>query len=248
MPFSVFQLKKIIAGGSMLLILLFFSNKIQAYDFIDWYHGSLDYDLIIEDLIDEEKPLILYFHTDWGKWSKKMDNDYLASYEVELFLSDLEKIEVNPDGGKADKALCDKYGVTEFPSLLVSIPSLNEKAHSVYPFYKGTDLSIDKFIAIIKEKIVTQYNKKGETLYKKKQYEEAIKYYEMTIEFDSENVYAFYGKGVAFHALGNEKQDVDLLEKAEKNYRSALQIDRNHQQSKLELNKVLKAISALSNQ
>ena len=229
---SIVSKKSIILVSIFLLGGLFVCDDILAYDFTDWYHGASGYEDALEEVIDAEKPLILYFHSESSKWCKKLDSEYLASYEVDQFLSNIPKVEISSSEEASEKALYDKYGVTGVPAFFVLMPSMDSKpAKSISPFIKGKHNTTDEFVDAIKRRIIYKYNNKGYSLFKNKQYEEALKYYEMTLNFDSENVYAYYAMGLVFHTIGYNQKDPDLFEKAEENYSKALEIDPNHEES-----------------
>jgi tetratricopeptide (TPR) repeat protein len=164
---SIVSKKTIISVGILLLGSLFVCGDILAYDFTDWYHGASGYEDALDEVIGEEKPLILYFHSESCNWCKKLDSEYLASYEVDQFLSNIPKVEISSS-------------------------------------------------------------------------EEALKYYEMSLSFDSENVYAYYAMGLVYHTIGYNKNDSDLLEKAQENYSKALEIDPKHEESRKGLDNLRK--------
>jgi len=229
---SIVSKKTITLISIFLLGGLFVCSDILAYDFTDWYHGASGYEDALDEVIGEEKPLILYFHSESCNWCKKLDSEYLASYEVDQFLSNIPKVEISSSEEAPEKALYDKYGVTGVPSFFVLIPSMDSKpAKSISPFMKGKHKTTDEFISAIKERITYKYNNKGYSLFKNKQYEEGLKYYEMTLKFDPENVYAYYAMGLVYHTIGYNQKDSDLLEKAKENYSKALEIDPNHEES-----------------
>jgi len=234
-----------IIQGLILFIVLFIPHRILAYDFSDWAHGASGYNDAIEEAKNEEKPLVLYFHTKWCKWSKKMNKNYLASYEVEDFLDNIPKVEIDPDKGSDEKALTKKYSVTGYPSFLVFVPSIDSNVQRIYPLRKGTDWTTDEFINAIKAKLVRLYNNKGYSCYQKQRYEAAIKYYDMAISFDPEDAYAYYGKGIVHHTVAYKNQDTRLLEEAETNYLKALEIDPGHIGSKKELERLHKSMEKM---
>lgn len=246
MKIRVVSLKNGIICGVSLFVVLFTPNRILAYDFSGWSHGASGYNDVIQEAKNEDKPLILYFHTEWCKWSKKMNNNYLASNNVKDFLRGIPKMEINPDKGADEKALSKKYNVTGYPSFLVSVPSVDSKTARLYPFKKGTDWTTVEFINAIRTKLVNLYNKKGYLCYKRKQYKEAINYYEMAISFDPENTYAYYGKGIVHHTVAYKNQDTRLLEEAETNYLKALKIDPSHPGSKKELERLRRTMEKMS--
>ena len=245
MKIRVVSLKNGIICGVFLFIVLFIPNRILAYDFSGWSHGASGYNDAIQEAKNEDKPLILYFHTEWCKWSKKMNNNYLASYNVGDFLRDIPKVEINPNKGADEKALSGKYNVTGYPSFFVFVLSVDSKTERLYPFKKGTDWTTDEFINAIRAKLVNLYNKKGYSCYQRKQHQKAIKYYEMAISFDPENAYAYYGKGIVHHTVAYKNQDTRLLEEAETNYLKALGIDPSHSGSKRELERLRKAMEKM---
>lgn len=214
------------------------ATTVRAYEFSDWEHGASGYNRAVAKAQEEEKPLIVYFRTSWCRWCKKMNNDYLASREVEHYLSTLAKVEINTDKGADEKALCNQYGVKGYPSFIVVIPSFNSKAKKIYPFLKSGNMTTGEFVQSIKNHIAYQYNNKGYLCVKNKEYESAMKYYKMTLDFDPENAYAYYGLGMSYHSIAYNKKDRELLKKAEENYLRALEIDPKHQESKKELEKL----------
>ena len=229
---SIVSKKTIILISIFLLGGLFVCGDILAYDFSDWYHGASGYEDALDEVIGEEKPLILYFHSESCKWCKKLDNEYLASYEVDQFISNIPKVEISSAEEAPEKVLYDKYGVSGVPSFFVLIPSMDSKpAKSIFPFKKGNHMTPDEFISAIKKRITNKYNNKGYSLFKNKQYEETLKYYKMTLNFDPENVYAYYAMGLVYHTISYNQKNSDLLENAKENYSKALKIDPNHEES-----------------
>ena len=238
--------RKIVLRLMVLLGLLLLPNNLLAYSFSGWYHGASGHGDAIEEAINEQKPCVVYFHAEWCKWCKKMNSEYLASYELRQLLSDIPRVEINPDKGPTEKALLKKYGVKGVPSFFVFIPGLNSTpGRKIHPFGKSKNWTSDNFLQAIRTKLVNEYNKKGYSYYKSKKYEEAINYYEMSIDYDPENVYAYYGMGLAYHSIAYEEKDTELLEEAEYNYSKALEADPNHEPSKRALQRLHRAMEKM---
>lgn len=191
----------------------------------DWYHGSAGYERAYQEALAEEKPLILYFHTEWCKWSKKMDREYIDSYEVSRFLSGIPKAEINPEEGTPEETITKKHGVTGYPKFLVLVPSFGTRAKSLYPFRKGEDWTASEFVEKIKRSIASAYNNEGHSRLKRGSYNKAVDYFEKTLSCDPENSYAYYGIGHCYYHMGYRNRDIELLEKANVNYEKALEID-----------------------
>ena len=241
MQTRVVSLNKGIIGGVFLFVALVLPNIILAYDSYGWSHGASGYHDAMQEAKNEGKPLILYFNVDWCKWCKRMNNNYLDSYTVDDFLQDIPKVEINPEKGTDEESLARKYNVTGYPTFLVSVPSADSNEVRIYPFKKGTDWTTDEFIDAIRAKLVNIYNKKGYSCFQRKQYEDAIKYYEKAIRFDPEDAYAYYGKGIVHHTVAYRNRDTGLLEEAETDYLKALERDPSHSGSKKELEKLRRA-------
>jgi tetratricopeptide (TPR) repeat protein len=239
--------KNITVGLVLWVAIWFVPNKSLAYYFPGWYHGASGHYIALREAIDEEKPLIVYFHTDTCKWSKRLNSDYLATSKVYQFLSDISRVEINPEKGALEKDLSEKYGVKGFPSFFAYVPALGRSAgERIHPFRKDNNWSVDEFIDAISKKLGNQYIHKGHSCFTKKKYIEAIRYFEMAINYTPEDPYAYYGIGMAYNNLAYEKKETELLKKAQSYYSKALSIDPNHKGSKEELERLKKAIEKLA--
>lgn len=245
MKIRIISYKNYAIYGVFLFVVLLSPDRLLANDFYGWHHGASGYSDAIQEAEYEEKPLVIYFHTDWCKWSEKMSDNYLASYEVNDFLNNIPKVEINPDKGKDERALTNKYRVTGYPWFMISFPSLGSIKKSVNPYKNGTEWTTAQFLSAVRAKIVNVYNKKGYSCYQRKQYEEAIKYYEMALSFDPDDAYAYYGKGTVHYALGYENGDISLLEEAETDLLNALEIDPNNSGIEKELGRLRKTMEKM---
>ena len=100
------------------------------------------------------------------------------------------------------------------------------------------DWTTDKFIDVVRKNILAVYNKKGHACYQKKQYDEAIEYYEMAIAIDPDDAYAYYGKGIVHYTVAYQDRNTALLEEAEEDFLTALDVDPNHAESKKQLKRL----------
>jgi tetratricopeptide (TPR) repeat protein len=222
------------------LTVLVITGSAYSYDFADWGSGADGHDLALLDAEDEEKPVVLYFHSETCKWSKKMTNTYLAHYEIEGFLIQIPKAQMKPDEGTREEEIANKYDVKEYPTLLILIPSFNSKPDRLHPFSKDHTMTIGEFLKALKEKIAYQYNQRGYKSFEKKRYEEALKYLQMSLDFDSENAYTYYALGMVYHSTGTINDDPEMIKTAEEHYVKALKYDPKHKESRTELEKLRK--------
>lgn len=228
-----------------LLTGLVVTDPASSYDFADWGSGVDGYEIALLDAEEEEKPLILYFHTDTCEWSKKMTSTYLAHYEIEEFLINIPKAQIDPDKGDLEEGIANKYGVKEYPTFIILIPALKSEPQRIHPFFKDHNMTIEEFLKALKQKIAYQYNQKGYDSFKKNRYEEALKYLQMSLDFDPENAYTYYAMGMVYHSTGATKNDPTIMKTAEENYVKALRYDPKHKESRVELEKIRKYIEAM---
>ncbi len=246
MRINTLSLKKNSIFLLLLFVLLLFPCTTFAYDFNGWYHGASDYQEVVDEATNEEKPLILYFHTEKCRWSIKMNNDYLAANEVEHFINTIPKVEINPGKGPNEKKISEEYGVKGFPSFFVYFPAFNSKpGKKVHPFRKNTDLTINKFLEAIKVEITHQYNNQGYLYFKKKKYDDALRYLDMAINYNQNNDYSYYLKGKVKYIIGYSNKDTAFLEDAQYCYLKALYINPNNQECKKDLKQLKKLMESL---
>ncbi|GAI93132.1 unnamed protein product, partial [marine sediment metagenome] len=91
-----------------------------------WYH---DWDEGIAAAVEEKKPLLVDFYTDWCKWCKVMDEETFSDSEVEKILtSNWVTIKINAEDRNSSGTFKDQtlpynrlalaFGVNAFPSYL----------------------------------------------------------------------------------------------------------------------------------
>jgi tetratricopeptide (TPR) repeat protein len=226
------------AAGLFCLFCLAVLNEALAYDFAYWDHGAYGYDYALQEAKEKEKPLVLYFHNDECEWCEDMDRDYLASYAMEVFLIDIPKVEINPDRGEAEEALTAQYEIPNFPAFLITIPAFDTKPQRIHPFSPDGHMTARVFLKHAKDWLISQYNQKAFSTYEGKDFEASIGYFETALKFDSRNLYARFGLAMAYHAMGQRDEDPKLLKEAEENYLEVLKMDRKHEESKTELERL----------
>ncbi len=221
-----------------LLLNLMMVDQVSSYEFAGWEQGKLGYELVLFDAEEEEQPVVLYFYLLESKWCEKMNKEYLADMEIEEFLSDIPKAAINPDASEDDAAFAETFKLTEYPAFFVLIPAYKTKPERIHPFSKKGNMTPDEFLNTIKEFIRSHYNKKAFSYFQKKDYQNAIKYFEMTLTYDPDDAYTYHALGIIYHILGEGKKDKRILKRAAEYFKQALKIDPNLKESKAELKKL----------
>ena len=221
-----------------LLLNLMVANQVSSYDFLGWEQGKSGYELAILDAEMDEKPVVLYFHLLESKWCEQMNNDYLAVPEIENFLSDIPKVAVNPDENEDNAALAETFKLLEYPAFFVLMPSFKLEPQRIHPFSKKGNITPDEFLETLKGIITNPYNKKAFSFYEKKDYQNAIKYFEKSLTLDPNQAYNYHALGIIHSTMWADKKDEEILKKAIGYFQKALKIDPNHKESKAELKKL----------
>ena len=66
-----------------------------------------------------EKPIFVYFYTDWCGYCRQFERELLSSDEVSDYMSSILAVRVNPESGRGEAELGRRYGVNSFPALFV---------------------------------------------------------------------------------------------------------------------------------
>lgn len=84
-----------------------------------WYEGADGMERAIAEARQHEKPLIVYFRTDWCGYCRQFENELLATEEVEIFMNKVVRVTINPETGPREADLANMYGVQGFPAIFV---------------------------------------------------------------------------------------------------------------------------------
>lgn len=118
-------------------------------DLGDWYSGKDGYIQALRRKSRVERPMVVYFRTDWCPWSRRFEDEFLSVRGVNNAIADMIRVQVDPDGGPDEARLTDRFGVTGYPAFYV-IPAGAGKPVLIAPFPEGEPLSTAAFIARVR--------------------------------------------------------------------------------------------------
>lgn len=132
-------------------IILFTNGLVNGASGIsDWYEDANGYSKVYDIAKREKRPLIVYFHVEWCGYCQHLNKEFLGDNDVDEFISNYLRVRINPEDGKMERKISEKYGVKGYPAFLITYPSGN-KVKKVHPFKKGGKIwSTGKFIDEIK--------------------------------------------------------------------------------------------------
>ena len=97
----------------------FLSGKKAAAD--GWYQGADGYELAIAEQQSSGKPILLYFHTEWCGYCKRLERDVFSTSTFGQRYGSVLKVKVNPESSRAEHSLAERYGIRGFPTVFVVV-------------------------------------------------------------------------------------------------------------------------------
>lgn len=227
-------MKTVTAWGCGILLLSSVTAALgaSARSLSSWEHGVGAHDRVLESARRSGEPVIVYFNTDWCGWCRRLNTDYLPSYQVRAVLDRLQKVEINPENGSAEDRLFDRYNGRGFPTFLVAIPSSGQRPVKITPFRKNGQLSQADFADLLRSTIAGQYDREAHELHKRGDHDRALAMLEQAVQYDPGDAYAHFLQGRIYHQLATERRDAALLYKAKSFYQRALELDPDHRGSR----------------
>jgi len=111
----------------------------------DWYHDHDGYIRALRRRTHVDRPLILYFRTDWCPWSRRFEREFLEQPKVSTWTSNQIRVVLNADNGPDEAALVQRLGITGFPAFFV-IPRQGGQPKALRPYPEGVAIPIDAFV------------------------------------------------------------------------------------------------------
>lgn len=87
-----------------------------------WHEGAQGYKLALEEAKGSQRPIALYFYTDWCGYCRKLERDVLTQPAMKPCLSSVIPVKVNPEKGPQESLLARKFGVSSFPRFFIAEP------------------------------------------------------------------------------------------------------------------------------
>ena len=83
------------------------------------YQDSAGYAEALREHEKTGKPVALYFYADWCKYCAQLERGILSRSEVKQYLETILYVCVNPEHGKAEAALFEKFDGRGYPTFLI---------------------------------------------------------------------------------------------------------------------------------
>jgi len=127
--------------------LAFIINQLNNYavdsSLPQWKEGLPGYISSMRAQKESNKPVVLFFYTDWCASCKKLREEILSSPEVEQYMGKLLPVKINPENGALENQLSEEYGVIGYPTVII-IPGENKPYKTVV---RTSNVTPTQFIA-----------------------------------------------------------------------------------------------------
>jgi len=101
-----------------------------------WLRDAPGYARALELQQELNIPLVVYFYADWCPYCRTLDQQYLPAAEMQEYLGRVVKVRINPEHGRAEREISNRYGVKGYPSFFV-IRRSSSQPIMVHPFRQG---------------------------------------------------------------------------------------------------------------
>lgn len=113
--------KKFIFFSLLLSLVVSRGSVVASAD--DWLEGANGYARGKEQSVSAQKPMMVYFYTDWCGYCRKFEKHTLANPDVQKALSVFVKVRINPEKGDRENQLSEQYQIDGFPSVYFENPA-----------------------------------------------------------------------------------------------------------------------------
>ena len=121
----------------------------RPYRFRGWQHGVEGFDEVADEHDQRHKTVVVYFHTDWCGWCRRLERDYFDSPRFARWLDRVPRVHINPEDGAAEREIADMFKVRGYPTFVV-MPAGNTWYSRLHPFGTGgKHRTVDEFLAAV---------------------------------------------------------------------------------------------------
>jgi thiol-disulfide isomerase/thioredoxin len=116
-----------------------------------WLKDNNGYALATDASVMENAPVLIYGHTAWCGYCKKLDSTLLSDSDVKNTLSQFIKVDFNPEHSAKDHDLFKSWGGRGYPALFIQYPhQAPQKINNPFARING------KFAMLSKEDFIAQ--------------------------------------------------------------------------------------------
>ena len=85
----------------------------------NWYEGASGYEQAFEEARRDQKPLMVYFRTEWCGYCRQFERELLSTETVQKYVDSVVKVTINPEAGREEAQIASAYRVRGFPAIFM---------------------------------------------------------------------------------------------------------------------------------
>lgn len=85
----------------------------------DWKEGAQGYIEGVREQKSNEKPIALFFYTDWCTNCENLRETVLSTKEVSSYMKDYIPIKINPEKGAVENQISTEFNVIGYPTIII---------------------------------------------------------------------------------------------------------------------------------
>lgn len=110
----------------LLLALAALPSAAIEFSTVDWFEGAEGFERAVEEAQRYEKPMFVYFRTDWCGYCKQFERQLLSDQKVIDHMGGVIKVTINPESGDAENQIAMAYRVRGYPAIFMHPPVLEQ--------------------------------------------------------------------------------------------------------------------------
>jgi thiol:disulfide interchange protein len=84
-----------------------------------WYEGALGYEFAVEEARSSQRPMMIYFRTEWCGYCKQFEEKLLSTETVQSYFNEVVTVTINPEAGTEEARIASAYQVEGFPAIFM---------------------------------------------------------------------------------------------------------------------------------
>jgi tetratricopeptide (TPR) repeat protein len=220
--------------AAQILLIIGTANAYADNSILGWAQEAKSYQRMFRLSAHKEQPLLVYFYSDNCEACRELNWKYFEHKDFKQFLTKINNVQLNPQRSESERNLAEHYkAVAGQPGVYVLIPGITRPEMVKLPLAeKASDASREVLLERIQAIIAKAYNLKGYQLDKNGRSKPARLYFQKTLKYCPNDVYALFMLARGYHKEGSRLQSEERLNQAKHYYELVLSIDPHHKKSK----------------
>jgi len=112
-----------------------------------WEQDISGYIKVSRQQAETNKPIALFFYTDWCSSCKELRENILATAEVKSYFEGVHPVKINPENGVMENKLAEDFGVVGYPSFYL----VQAETGAIEQIRKTYKITPDEFVQQIRD-------------------------------------------------------------------------------------------------